>query len=784
MQQYRNHLGVERFIREQGSAPVDHTKVAQRMTAEAKQIAKIALIGNFLPRQCGLATFTTDVFEAMRSRFPDVAVDVYAMDDHPGRYAYPPEVTCAIPEQDLSGYLDAARRIEASGADAIWLQHEYGIFGGPCGEYILTLLDRTTLPVVVTLHTVLEQPNADQRRVMEGLLRRAARVVVMAERARDILTRVYGANPKQIAMIPHGVPDRALADPDTMKDRFGWAGRQVVLTFGLLSPGKGIETVIEALPAVVERHPDLLYVVLGATHPNLVARDGEAYRDRLKALADERGIGDHVQFIDEFVVYDRLIDYLQAADVYCTPYKNPAQITSGTLAYAVGVGKAVVSTPYVHASEILDEGHGVLVPFDDVQGFASAIDTLLTDETGRHALSERAYARGRTMIWPRLAEATMVATREAIALRPRRLAKRAAPPKPLTPDIAAVERMSDGTGMLQHSIYSVPDRRHGYCIDDNARALMLIGMMPDLDPVLRDRWTTIYASFVQYAWNPEARRYRNFMNFDRTWCEDVGSEDSNGRALWALGTTARDAQDVKHRDWATVLFDETASMALELQSLRAQAFAMLGAAAMLEARPGHELSLTILRAFPDTHLALLAEARRPEWQWFEIVLAYDNARLPQALIAAGRALGRQDLIECGSATLQWIVGKQTSPEGAFRAVGTESFNRPYAEPLKFDQQPLEAQATVDACVEAYRATGDARWVTEAERAYQWFLGRNDLDMPLASAEDGGCFDGLMPTGLNRNQGAESILALQLASCAISGLGKARVNVPEPVSAAA
>ena len=750
----------------------------------ATTIKKLALIGNFLPRQCGIATFTTDVYQAVRSRFPDIAVDVYAMDDRPGAYDYPPEVTCSIDQGDLSAYLAAARRIEASGADAIWLQHEYGIFGGPAGEHILTLLDRTTLPVVVTLHTVLEEPDADQRRVMEGLLRRAAKVVVMADRARDILTRIYAANPKQVVTIAHGVPDRALADPALFKGRFGWEGRKVVLTFGLLSAGKGVETVIEGLSQVAAHHPDMLYVVLGATHPHLVAREGEAYRDGLKALAVAKGVGDHVQFIDGFVAYEELIDYLQAADVYCTPYRNKAQITSGTLAYAVGVGKAVVSTPYVHATEILDEGHGVLVPFGDVAGFADAIDRLLADDPGRRALSERAYARGRTMIWPRLAEATLMATAEAIAHRPRRLATRATLSRPLVPDFAAVERMSDATGMLQHSIYSVPDRRHGYCIDDNARALMLMSALPAIDAARRDKWTTIYASFVQYAWNPDQRRYRNFMRFDRNWCEEVGSEDSNGRTLWALATTARDARDKKHRDWATVLYDETASLALDLQSLRAQAFAMLGAAAMLEARPGHDLSLAILRKFPDTHLALLAETRRPEWQWFEIVLAYDNARLPQALIAAGRALGRQDLIECGCATLQWICDKQTSPEGRFRAVGTESFHRPYAEPLKFDQQPLEAQATVEACVEAFTATGDARWVAEAERAYGWFLGANDLDLPLASADDGGCFDGLMPGGLNRNQGAESILALQLASCAISGLGKTMAGVPETVSAAA
>ena len=746
-------------------------------------ITHLALIGNYLPRMCGLATFTTDIYTAMRDRFPDIQVDVYAMDDHPGRYAYPSEVTGSIPEDMLSAYVDTARTIETSGAQAIWVQHEYGIFGGAAGEHLLTLLDRTTLPVIVTLHTVLEKPNADERWVMEALLRRAARVVVMAERGRDILRRVYGASPRQIAMIPHGVPDRALVEAATLKPLFGWQGREIVLTFGLLAPNKGIETIIEALPALVGKHPALLYVVLGSTHPNLVAHEGEAYRDRLKALAADLGVADNVAFIDEFFEHDQLIDYLQAADIYATPYTNPAQITSGTLSYAIGVGRAVISTPYVHATEILGDGHGVLVDFGDVAAFAREIDRLLSSDRDRQRLMERAYARGRTMIWPRLAEAMLHEIEAIVAVRPRRLVKNAPLVRLLAADFAAVERMSDATGMFQHAIYSVPDRRHGYCIDDNARALILTSAM-ELDPARRDKWMTVYASFLQYAWNPDIRRFRNFMSFDRSWCEEEGSEDSNGRTIWALGVTARDAVERKHRDWAMAMFDQTASLALELGSLRAQAFAMLGAAAMLEARPDHQLARQILQRFPDQHLELLAEARRPNWAWFEIVLAYDNARVPQALIAAGRALGRQDCIIRGLETLDWIVGKQTSPEGRFRAIGHESFGRPYAEPLQFDQQPLEAHATVEACAEAFAASGDHRWVDEATRAYGWFLGANDLDLPLATAADGGCFDGLMPTGLNRNQGAESILALQLASCAISGLSKAAQSVAETARAVA
>ena len=747
-------------------------------------IDHIALIGNFLPRKCGLATYTTDTFSALKGRFPDLKIDVYAMDDHPGLYDYPPEVTRSIPDQDRAAYLDAARAIAASGAQAIWLQHEYGIFGGPAGEHILALLDRVTIPVIVTLHTVLEKPDADQRRVMEGLLRRAARVVVMAERGREILERVYGAAGRSIVMIPHGVPDRAFVDPNSLKSRFGWDGRDVVLTFGLLAPGKGIEVMIEALPAIVAQHPHVLYTVLGATHPNLVKHEGEKYRDRLKALAADLGVAENVAFIDAFLEHDELIDYLQAADIYATPYLNPAQITSGTLSYAVGVGKAVVSTPYVHATEILADGHGVLVDFGDSAGFAREINALLGSDRNRLKLSERAYARGRTMIWPRLAEVAMREITQMVAAKPRRLPTASLAAIPLKPDFAAVERMSDATGMLQHSIYSVPDRRHGYCIDDNARALILTCQMPEMDEALRDSWMTIYASFVQYAWNPEARRFRNFMNFDRTWCEETGSEDSNGRTLWALGVTARDAQLAKHRQWALSMFDMTASLALELGSPRAHAFAMLGAAAIIEAYPGHALARTILSRFGDELCGLLEEARRPEWEWFEIVLAYDNARLPEALIRAGMALRRDALIQCGISTLDWIVGKQTSPEGRFRAIGSESFGRVYAEPLQFDQQPLEAQATIDACSAAFDATKDLRWVEEAGRAYRWYLGHNDLDLPLATAQDGGCFDGLMPNGLNRNQGAESILALQLAGCAISGLAKRAESVAGPMSAVA
>jgi len=750
---------------------------------KAPNVHHLALIGNFLPRKCGIATYTTDTYTALKQRYPDLRVDVYAMDDHVGRYDYPEAVTGSIPQHERSAYLDTARAIEASGAQALWVQHEYGIYGGAAGEHLIALLDRLTIPVIATLHTVLENPNPDERRVMEALLRRSAKIIVMAEKGREILKRVHAADDRKIAMIPHGVPDRPFADPEDFKPRFGWQGREVILTFGLLAPSKGIETMIEAMPAIAEARPDALYVILGATHPNLVAHEGEAYRDRLKALAADLGVAGHVAFVDGFVEQDELLDYLQAADVYATPYPNPAQITSGTLSYAVAVGKPVVSTPYIHATEILADDHGVLVDFGDVAAFAREIARLLADKDARMELACRAYERGRTMLWPRLAETAMAALTGIVAAKPRRFARPAKELSPLKPDIAAVERMSDATGMLQHSIYSVPDRRHGYCIDDNARALILMSKIDEIDETLRDKWTSVYAAFVQYAWNQDLRRFRNFMNFDRTWCEDVGSEDSNGRALWSLGVTARDARAQKHRDWASALFDATAAIALDLGSPRARAFAMLGAAAMLDAHPGHPLSREILTRFGEELITLLEGNRRPEWSWFEIVLAYDNARLPEALLRAGVALGRSEFTSVGLETLEWITQQQTSPEGRFRAVGTESFGRAYAPPMQFDQQPLEAQATVEACLAAYEATGEQRWVEEATRAYRWYLGANDLELPLASAQDGGCFDGLMPHGLNRNQGAESILALQLANCAISALSNATGNVATPLRAA-
>ncbi|CAN5381406.1 glycosyltransferase family 4 protein [soil metagenome] len=732
-------------------------------------IERIALIGNFLPRRCGIATFTTDIYRALESRFPDIEVDVWAMNDGTNRYDYPDAVTGSIDADNPESYRDAAKEIEGSNPDLVWIQHEFGIFGGSAGEYLLPLLDRMTCPVVATLHTILANPDVDQRRVMDALIARCQSLIVMAEEGRRILIDTYDADPETVSVIPHGIPDRAFGSTDTMKERLGLTGHDVILTFGLLSKGKGIETMIAAMPAIVAKFPKTLYVVLGATHPHTIQHEGESYRDQLKAQADTLGVGDNIRWIDAFVETAEVLDYLEAADIYATPYLNPAQITSGTLAYAVGLGKPVVSTPYIHARELLANDHGRLVDFGDSAGFSKAIIGLLSDREGLESLRERTYALGRTMIWPRFAEASIARFARIPALQAPLVQPLRTRPIPARLPLTAIERMSDSTGMFQHSVFSIPDRAHGYCVDDNARALILMCRNKQFPPADRAKWTQIYAAFVQHAWNPDTRAFRNFMGFNRTWLEDTGSCDSRARTVWSLAIAATEASDPAIRQWARQLFDVTLPATAEATSLRTRAFMMLAATAMLTIRSGDEKLTTLLTEFGDDLISQLEGSRREDWCWFETVLAYDNARLPEALLRAGLALDRNDFVVRGLETLTWISDRQTATEGHFRAVGSDSFGRPFAPPLRYDQQPLEAWAMVDACEAAYAATHDDHWKTTATKAYRWFLGENDLGLAIADAATGECCDGLMPTGINRNQGAESVLSFHIATYAINQL---------------
>jgi glycosyltransferase involved in cell wall biosynthesis len=721
----------------------------------------VALVGNYLPRKCGIATFTADIFEKLRQYHPEVAVDVYALDD-PRQPNFYEGVAATIACDDPADYAEAARRINESGVDAVWLQHEYGIFGGPDGEMVLDFVDRLAAPLILTPHTVLGDPSPRQLDILRRLIARSSRIMVMRRHAADLLAERYGAPHEILDVVPHGAPDRPFGRQAEFKARLGLTGRTVLTTFGLLGPGKGLETAIEALPAIVARHPEVIYRIVGASHPNLVAAEGEAYRERLQALAADLGVADHVAWDNRFVDTDELLDQLEACDVYVTPYLNMQQSTSGTLSYAVALGKAVVSTPYLHARELLADGVGQLVE-PTAAAIAAAVNALLDEPQRLTAMQRRAYARGRETIWPRFAEGAAQLIEHAVA-------PMAARPAPLAtaPAIAAVTAMSDATGLLQHAIGIVPDRAHGYCLDDNARALMLMNVAEGLAPVERARWRQIYAAFIQHAWNPDARGFRNFMRYDRSWCEELGSDDSNGRALWALGQTVAKADDPALRFWAKRLYDAALPHCSAEGSPRAVAFAMLGAASVLRRMPDHGASREFLARGGDFLHRLLDAARRPDWAWFEAVLGYDNPRLSQALIEAGMALGDDRFLNAGLDSLRWIAGQQIAVSGDFRPIGSDTFGHAHTS-LPFDQQPLEAQAAIEAAAAAWRASGNPLWQNHALAAWRWFFGANDRGVALADLTTGRCRDGVNPRGANENCGAESILAFQLGYYSLIGL---------------
>lgn len=740
-------------------------------------LSHIAVLGNALPRRCGLATYTSHSVAALRQAFPEMVIDHYAMDDGHG-IAYGPDVAMTIPADDVSAYIRAATAIKRSGAQLLWVHHEFGIFGGAAGSHLLALLNHLDLPVVVTLHTVLSHPDPAQAYVMKGLIAAADRIIVMAREGARLLEEHYQVDRRIISIVPHGAPHRAFSDTAPLKAKLGLGNGPMVLTFGLLSPGKGIEAAIQALPPVVARHPDLCYHIVGATHPSLLRDEGEAYRESLVALAARLGMEDHVCFVDCFLEDADLLDYLQACDVYLTPYRGEEQVTSGTLAYALALGRPVVSTPYVHAREALADDIGTLVPFNDVEAISAALIDLLGDPARLAARARNVWEAARSTIWECNGRAVMTIMEDAKASKPAVLPGQRKVRALYQVQLAGVAAMTDDVGIVQHSLYGVPDRRHGYCIDDNARALLLLGETRAGDPAERLHLIRIYAAFLEHAWNEETGRFRNFMGYDRRWLEEEGSQDSNGRTIWVLGRIMRSASHDFLRRWATGLFNRALPLVAELTAPRAMAFAMLGMAAAVEAEPGHEHCRSLMRRFVGTFSCLLASSQRPDWSWFEIVLAYDNARLPQAMIEAGRILGDQEAVDTGVATLRWLLGQQQSPAGHFRPVGTESFGQPFAPPAVFDQQPLEATATIDACLSAFRADGDACWSEAAERALGWFDGENDLGIPLASDDGAFCHDGLTPHGLNLNLGAESVLALQMARQAMGQLDRELGGTPQ------
>lgn len=749
--------------------------------------SRIAVIGNYLPRQCGIATFTTDLCGALSAECGTARLLALPVNDTESGYDYPERVRWSLRQDDLTSYQEAAEFLNFNNIDMVCLQHEYGIFGGPAGSHILHLLRPLKMPVVTTLHTVLREPDANQLMVMEEIAELSDRLIVMSELSSQFLQEIFKVPGSKIDMVPHGVPDLPFLDPNFYKDRFRVEGKAVLVTFGLLSPNKGIENVIQALPEILSKHRNVVYLVAGATHPHILRREGDQYRTYLQALAKEMGVESNVNFHNRFVSPEEMVEFIGAADIYITPYRHEAQVVSGTLAYALGAGKAIISTPYWHAIELLDDHRGALVPFQNPDAIAQKTIELLDTPATRHAMRKRAYLFAREMVWKRVAQGYMTSFARVRSDRmenPQVQFSARAAQKALdhVPELKLdhLHRLTDETGILQHAIFTVPNYSEGYTTDDNARALILAVMLNEHSeaqlsrsgnartdlaiPLLATPELTFrYLAFLEHAFDLEKSRFKNFLGYHRRWVTAQGSDDSHGRALWALGTVLGRSDDRGIRGAAGRLFELSLPAVLEFSSPRAWAYALLGIQEYLNSYPGDRDAQKIRSTLGLRLLDLYESVRSPDWNWFEDVLAYGNARLSQAMLLVGSACSDDRMVAAGLETLDWLLQQQRCEvNGHFVPIGSQGFFRRGGEKARFDQQPIEAAGAVSACLAAYHVTGDKRWRSEAWSAFNWFLGNNDLQLPLYDSVSGGCRDGLHPDRANENQGAESTLSFLMA----------------------
>ncbi len=738
-------------------------------SARAADLPSIAFVSDYLPRKCGIATFTSDLCNAVASE-SDGKYDGFtvATNDVPGGYPYPDRVRFEIRQAVQADYRLAAEYLNIHQTWAVCLQHEYGIFGGTCGSHVLELLRRLRRPLITTLHTVLKKPNDQQLLVLKDICRIASRIAVMTDVAHEILHDVYSVEKEKIVTIPHGIPDVPFVDPNFYKDHFGVEGRKVLLTFGLLSPGKGIEYAIDALPRIIKKHPDVVYIVLGATHPHVKRESGEEYRNSLCRRVNELGITNNVMFVNRFVELNELVEYLGAADIYVTPYLNETQISSGTLAYAMGAGKATISTPYWYATELLADDRGRFVPFRNAKAIATQVLDLLENEVELHAMRKRAYNYSRKMLWKSVAQNYLdlfsVATDAWVEKRhvvpagtPARSQEKADELPEV--DLRHLRILTDDTGILQHCLYSTPDRAHGYCTDDNARAMIVATMYWDQthdDAVLALMQT--YLSFLTHALDPKTGRFRNFMNYDRSWSEVIGSEDSHARALWGLGMGVALCPHESLIALATSLFKQGLPASDSFASPRAWAFTIVGIHGYLRRFGGDSEVRRYRERLTERLVRHFTDNMRDDWPWCESLVTYANAKLPHALIMSGKWMQRNDIIDIGKNALNWLLDIQTNDDGILSIIGTQGWYGPGGKRARFDQQPIEANALVDACIEAYHVTRENHWTDQAYKAFNWFLGDNDLRTPIYDFTTGGCRDGLHSDRVNENQGAESTLA--------------------------
>jgi len=734
---------------------------------------RIAVVGNYLPRRCGIATFTADLCDALHAEYGATELLALPVNDTEEGYDYPVRVRFELSENNLASYRQAADFLNFSNIDLVCLQHEYGIFGGRAGAHILELLRHLQIPFVTTLHTVLRDPNPDQRVVMQEIVTLSDRLIVMSQHSAEILQEVFHVPIEKIDLIPHGIPDMPFTDPSFYKDGFGTEGKNVLLTFGLLSPNKGIENVIKALPKIVARHSNVVYMIAGVTHPHILRREGDKYRNYLENLAKELGVEANVIFRNCFETPQDMVELIGAADIYITPYKHKAQVVSGTLAYALSAGKAIISTPYLHAIELLDGERGALVSFDDPEAIAEKTIALLDDDTARHAMRKRAYLYARDMVWNRTAQKYMQSFERIYneRLRNPRATYFAQNTEKALDRLPAIKldhlfRMTDHTGMVEHAVFVVPNYPEGYTTDDNARALIVTTLLEELGvrvPPGSVDLASRYMAFLWHAFDSLTKRFHNCLSYECKWQEPEGSEDSHGRALWGLGTVLGRSKIAGLRGAAGRLFELAVPAAVEFKSPRACAFALLGLQEYLDSFSGDRAAVTASDTLANRLMNAYRSSRSDDWKWFEGGLAYSNARLPQALMRAGVRAGNEEMISAGLEALDWLVTIQRCDvKGHFVPIGSQGFHSKTTEKARFDQQPVEACVIVSACLQAYRTTGKGRWRKEAWSAFNWFLGDNDLQIALYDPVTGGCRDGLHPDRANENQGAESTLSFLMA----------------------
>ncbi|MFW5959874.1 MAG: glycosyltransferase family 4 protein, partial [Chitinivibrionales bacterium] len=635
------------------------------------KIRSIAVIGNYMPRVCGIATFTTDLVSAVSGVSGDTACWSIAMNDRIQGYNYPGEVKFEINQNRLEEYRLAADYLNINQVDIVSLQHEYGIFGGEEGKYILNFLRAIRMPVVTTFHTVLKEPTKKQSEVLKEVASLSSRVVVMAEKGAQFLRDIYGIPDSKIEVIHHGIPDIPFVDPNFYKDHFEVEGKKVILTFGLLSPNKGIEYMVEALPDIVEKHPEAVYIVVGATHPNIKKAHGEEYRQSLERLAVSKGVEGNIIFYNRFVDIKELCEFLGASDVYVTPYLSEQQIGSGTLAYAMGAGKAIVSTPYWYAEEMLSDNRGILVGFNDSKVLAAEVNRLLSDDNLRNTVRKNAYNFSRKAVWSQVGADYSALFRE-VKLERMRYASVNSRPKYLKtdgeslPDIKLnhLKVLTDDTGILQHATFTIPDYSHGYCIDDNARALIVSAMARDF---IKDDYNTgvlqkKYLSFIQHGFNENNGWYRNFMGYNRVWLEDKGSEDSQGRTVWALGVCAALSEDEGAVALSTTLFHKGLKMMDQLTHPRSIAFALVGIHAYLARFSGDSIVRRIRERLAGSLFERFKGSLSRKWLWFEDSLSYANAKIPQALLLSGEWMQNSDMVEAGYRILDWLIEIQRAQD--------------------------------------------------------------------------------------------------------------------------